>query len=294
MTRIKLEFITPLFNRGAYDDRPEIRPPSIRGQLHWWMRALGGSATDEKAVFGSVHQHFGGRESGVKASKVIVRVAAVQGDGTRDFPALKHKERQGRQANPRKAFAPGTSCELQILERLGGIPDSSRAIFDITLEAWLLMGTLGLRATRAAGSFAWSMIENGPASPETWEAYEARLQHLTRDMKLKVAILSETFADAEAARWVVSDTIGGGDDRQGTTNLERLRDPLGFAKGRNRKTSPLRFRIVQIGTEYRILAVWDGRSAVTGNQPSDLKGVIDLLEQKDKRIGMLLKNSSLG
>ena len=293
MTRIQLEFITPLFNRGAYDDRPEIRPPSIRGQLHWWMRALGGSATDEKAVFGSVHQHFGGRESGVKASKIIVRVADVQGDGTRDFPALKHKERQGRQANPRKAFAPGTTCELQILERLGGIPGNSRAIFNSSLEAWLLMGTLGLRATRAGGSFAWNATECGPVLPNAWEAYDARLQHLTRDTKLNVAILSETFSDAEAARWVVSDTIGGRDDRQSSTDLQKLSDPLGKVFG-GRKTSPLRFRIVRIGKEYRIVAIWDGRSVVTGNQLSDLKGVINLLEQKGKRIGVLLGGSSLG
>ena len=51
----RLEFITPLFSRGAYEDRPEIRAASIRGQLHAWFRVLGGEPADEKSIFGTVH-----------------------------------------------------------------------------------------------------------------------------------------------------------------------------------------------------------------------------------------------
>lgn len=38
----KFEIITPCFCAGANQEQAEIRVPSIRGQLRWWFRALGG------------------------------------------------------------------------------------------------------------------------------------------------------------------------------------------------------------------------------------------------------------
>jgi hypothetical protein len=52
-------------------------------------------------------------------------------------------------------------------------------------------------------------------------------------------------------------------------------------------------RIVGIEEAYRILAVWDGREDVTGNRPSDLHGLIRLLKQRGKALGVLLADSSL-
>lgn len=285
MTKIHLQFITPLFSRGAYEDRPEIRPPSIRGQLHWWLRALGGGPSDERAIFGSVHKDFGGRGAGVSASKVVVRVANASGDDSREFPAMKHKEHLGRQSNPRRAFAPGSSCDLILLERLGGIPQAQRAVWNRTLEAWLLLGTLGLRATRAGGSFVWACdIDPALSPPDSFGDYEKRIAGLTQGTPAKAALLGAEYKSAEEARRDVSDTIGGRDDREGDSDLARVRHPLGRVFG-GRKTSPLRFRIVQINGICRIAAVWDGRSAVTGNRDSDLSGAIDLLKRRGKPIG---------
>lgn len=33
MTSYRITFTAPLFSKGSYDNQPEIRPPSIRGQL---------------------------------------------------------------------------------------------------------------------------------------------------------------------------------------------------------------------------------------------------------------------
>ena len=52
---IDLEFITPLFSHGA-TDQPEIRPASIRGQLHAWFRIMGGDIEAERRVFGGIRQ----------------------------------------------------------------------------------------------------------------------------------------------------------------------------------------------------------------------------------------------
>jgi len=67
----ELKFITPTFLAGADQGRPEIRVPSIRGELRWWFRALGATPADETAVFGGVH-------GGAVRSAVVIRVSNVK------------------------------------------------------------------------------------------------------------------------------------------------------------------------------------------------------------------------
>lgn len=278
MTKYRLSFITPLFSKGSYDDRPEIRPSSIRGQLHWWFRALGGSHADEKSIFGGVH-------GGATASKVVVRVSNINGEiGLAN--TLPHK--QGGQASPKWAYQPGSTCELHISTRLGGLEERLQNAFDRTLEAWLLLGTLGLRATRAGGSFSWEVLTgNGVSLPKTPQEWKARCEVLLEGAPLKFFLIEYLFASAEEARTVVSNTIGGREDQGGADSLSRIRHPLGKISG-GRKTSPLRFRIIQFGSSFQIAAVWDDRGQVTGNRSEDLMNVIQLLQNKDKAIGYFL------
>ncbi len=281
MIRHRITFVTPLFSKGSYDHLPELRAPSIRGQLHWWFRALGGSAAEENATFGSVHS------KPVLASPVVVRVANVSGQ-TAEMNTLPHK--QGGEASPKAAFLAGTSFELLISERLGGLTENRRSVFRRTLEAWLLAGTLGLRATRAAGSFVWEPLDEcSIPMPATTEAFVSRLHSLFDSSPLTVRLLDLPFSSAEEARAVASDTLGGRRDPGGTSDLSRLRDPLGKVfGGRKRKTSPLRFRIVRLEDAFRVVAIWDGRSIVTGNRAEDLYGIAKLLASRGKPIGDLL------
>lgn len=288
MSTYRLEFITPLFSRGSYEDRPEVRPPSIRGQLHWWFRALGGNAADEKAIFGGVHD-------GATASKVVVRVSSLVGTTGR-VNTLPHKN--GDQASPKAAYQVGTKFDLHILSRLGGLDSRRQSALDRTLEAWLLLGTLGLRSTRAAGSFRWEPLpplgDGSFRSPADFAAFEVRCQELLRGAQLRFALLGQNYPAAELARRVVSDTLGGRDDNQGQNDLSQFNHPLGkIGRGGERKTSPLRFRIVGIGNAFRIAAVWDARLAVTGNRPADLAGVISLLQQRKPALGAQLAASAL-
>lgn len=285
MNTYRLEFITPLFSRGTYEDRPEARPASIRGMLHWWFRALGGSASDEKAIFGGVH-------GGATASKVVVRVSSLHGSiGSSN--TLPHKN--GAQASPKQAYQIGTRFDLHILSRLGGLDMRLQSALDRTLEAWLLLGTLGLRGTRAAGSFRWEplppLAEKTFKYPSDFGAFEVRCQELLRGAPLRFALLGQHYSAAEQARRVVSDTLGGRDDREGQGDLYQLNHPLGKAFG-GRKTSPLRFRVVGIGGTFRIAAVWDARMSVTGNRPTDLTGLVNLLKQRKPPLGEQLAAST--
>ena len=58
-----VELVTPCFCAGAAQEAAEIRVPSIRGQVRWWFRALGGGASEEKRVFGGVHPLPGDRDA---------------------------------------------------------------------------------------------------------------------------------------------------------------------------------------------------------------------------------------
>jgi len=290
---IDLEFITPLFSHGA-TDQPEIRPASMRGQLHAWFRIVGGNIEAERRVFGGIRQGRANPQTmpsqgKTLASRVVVRVSDVDGR-IKDIPTLPHK--QGGNASPRKAFDSGTKCRITITDRLGGLSQEDETLLNRAVNAWLLMGTLGYRATRAAGSFVWH-DESFPMPTEP-QAYEDACRDLLdeSEAEAKVAVLAKEYDSAEIARRDISDSLGGRDDRTGQDDLKRLHDPLGRVFN-GRKTSPLKYRIVRLGGKFRILAFWDGRTEVTGNTDNDFYDVVDLLAHRKPRIGEQLKEKFL-
>lgn len=273
---LKLTFITPCFSHGA-TDTAEIRPASIRGMLHQWFRLLGGTFQQESEVFGGVKAGAGTED---KASKVVVRVRDIQG---RQMSANTLPHKSGGEASPRNAYSENTHFTLSISDRLGGLSKEDEKLFRKAVYAWLLMGTLGYRATRAAGSFFWESTTDFPY-PETPDAYDRECQRLVNS-NFMVALLKDTrFYSSDEARRVVSDTLGGRQDPKGKNDLKQLHDPLGKVF-EGRKTSPLKFRIVKFGTTYYIVAIWDNRSVVTGNQKSDFTGIIKLLSERKPKLG---------
>ena len=268
---IPITFITPCFCRGADcsdNGAPEIRSASIRGQLHWWFRAIGGTE-QEKAVFGSIH-------NGAKASPLIVRVKYDSVPKTVTEPTLPHKT--DRPAK-KQAIAPGVSFELRISTRLGGLSPNLEEKFRQALKAWLHFGALGLRATRGGGNFTWD------GAPKTLDDYDAAIKEITSGTKLCAALLNKEYPKAEDARKDITNTLN--DKAFGAAA------PLGRAMG-GRKTSPLRFRVIKFANGvFRIVAVWDGRENVTGNTREDLRAAIRKLRENGKSIGVQLADSSL-
>lgn len=289
MIRLRLTLITPLFSTGANQDTPEIRPSSIRGHLHWWFRALGGTHADEMDIFGGV------TDNGSLASKITVRVSNIHGKlGIKNI--LPHKIPSKNWAL-KSAYSPDTSFDIIITQRLGGLKDKSDA-FMRTLEAWLLAGSFGLRATRAAGSFRWESEHGGIEMPKTPVAYAERLVKIFARTPLKVLFLDTPFTSAEEARKCVSDTLGVNSPGHEENRIVELNFPLGRIANRerlphnqHRKTSPLRFRIVLLSDKYYIIAIWDDCRSVTKNQSRDFEGIVDLLAKRKKRIGDLLKSA---
>lgn len=173
----RIELVTPCFCAGADQTRAEIRAPSIRGQLRWWFRALGGTPEQEADIFGSAAGNSKGQ-----SSRIVVRVRNLERAGewqpwrmTQNDPGgyiwyfatvSGDKKRWYEKGDPRRKFntdgciPPGSTFDLEILYRR---PVES-ALWRSSLQCFLSLGSVGMRATRAMGAIR----PLDPPQPETW------------------------------------------------------------------------------------------------------------------------------
>jgi len=159
------ELITPGFCGGAEPDlRAEIRAASIRGQLRWWFRVLGGfqsltprnTADQEALIFGST----AGDEGNAGALRVQIALpvqstlrnnaddleAGMNSDlGYAIFPLRQFGDNDGK----RGILSEGTAFSVVLTWR--GDPkvwDSIRAL----IAVWTNLGSLGFRSRRTMGA----------------------------------------------------------------------------------------------------------------------------------------------
>jgi CRISPR type III-B/RAMP module RAMP protein Cmr1 len=222
----KIEIVTPCFCRGAYQDTPEIRVPSVRGMVRWWFRALGGTADEEKKIFGGIS---GGR---AETSRLVFRVKNIQTKPAGLMVTLPHK--QGGNANPQAAFKEGAQFTLEVISRLGGLtPSQEKKVFD-ALEVWSLLGSIGLRSNRTGGNL-WP-LENAPSTAQ-------ELAQKLRDHGCRWPIYlasTEIGANLDALRKAATDTLDGNPQIFGRATGGRL-------------SSPLKFKIVRLDTQLHFL-----------------------------------------
>ena len=270
---VEIELISPLFSYGAENRnpaRPEIRVPSIRGMLRWWPEALLGER--------DVIDLWGGAEGdSPRASQIVVRVEEVQRREARQN-LLPHP--CGHQS-PKNCIDPGTRFRLMFGERPGRLKLSQEqeGKFKRVVKAWLLMGALGGRSNRGAGSFKWTC--DGLQGPSSEEDYARAIRELLIGCPLQAALLPGWYDRSEAARIVASDTISGGCGNNALGSISPKRIP-----------SPLKFRIVAVDGRFGIIALWDGRGRANLGR-RDLEVAITALERHPKPIGKALKDSGL-
>ena len=184
--KIDLETVTLLFLGGANSrGQPELRPPSFRGALRYWLRAVLGGALGndldalrcaEAAVFGSTNEEMGG------ASALVLRVIAtklpeaqsyqrqpfqwvtksgkkIRQPTGRDYlywsMAESGSHQRGNYQPPKQYLPSGTPFQLVLSTRPGA--RQAQQAFDETISAlWLLshLGGIGSRSRRTAGSLS--------------------------------------------------------------------------------------------------------------------------------------------
>ncbi len=160
-----LELITPCFCAGADQSRAEIRAPSIRGQLRWWFRALGGTPSQEAAAFGSASGE-GGRSSPLQIRSAVTAAAAPWQPPKVDpnspsayvyyFASVSGKQKgrpgPGPRWTPRGNIPPGSAIEVQLRWTRQVSREAERQL-QTALELWLCLGGMGMRVTRGLGAF---------------------------------------------------------------------------------------------------------------------------------------------
>lgn len=166
------ELITPCFCAGADPAKAEIRAPSIRGQLRWWFRVLGGFKdsqidlrSQESLIFGSVAGNSGG------AGLLTTRIASedlrksvkdstelcdqsLPGAAYLTFPI----QSRNNQYNGRGVIDSG-SFVLQTIWR--GNPELNMPLKAL-ISVFGHLGSLGFRGRRAMGALAFQ--GNSPMS----------------------------------------------------------------------------------------------------------------------------------
>lgn len=190
-----LEFATPALTAGASlkgsDSRAEIRAPSIRGQLRWWYRALGGSPQEEARLFGSVAGEQG------QASTIILRITKIW-DATSNPPEalpINHEFKKVVRAGDIGCADMNRSgylaFNIRAREDCRAII-SERTRFEVNISAprmslgdfqtigqvfrmFAMFGAIGSRSRRTFGCLR--LVEehgNLPARPASWEQFSQR------------------------------------------------------------------------------------------------------------------------
>jgi CRISPR type III-B/RAMP module RAMP protein Cmr1 len=162
-----IEIITPCFCGGAEpSQRAEIRAPSIRGQLRWWFRVLGGFKSlapmpvreQEAMIFGETAGDSG------KAGKLTLRVKSINIQSSqKDADKLGHQRfsdsayltfplesRPPKQEGGRGVLLSG-KFELSLIWR--GSPSLAPCL-QALVAAFTNLGSLGFRSRRAMGALA--------------------------------------------------------------------------------------------------------------------------------------------
>ena len=224
------KLLTACFCGGADNQSApaEMRVPSIRGQVRAWHRELSGAETVNR-IWGST-----AGESG--ASRVaLVWDASVPPRQAQPKPHILPHKNQG----PRPALSAGQSFTLTLQRLVGCSTDDWRAAQD-AIKLWLLIGCLGLRANRAAGS-VWPLDpsqEDRKWVPQTPEQLGKMLRSL--GFRWPVQLVGAPIGTKpEELRRLASDTVKGHSDL--------------FGEIKPRTPSPTKFKVIELAGQPRLL-----------------------------------------
>ncbi len=202
---VELEAVTPLW-RGGASKQAELRPPSLRGYMRYWFRALAGGllGAELKNVWEAEGAVFG---STIRASSVVVRLfgsprtsVTVVGD-VEQLPGLAYMFWSVLQQK-RDAILPGERFRLRLNSRpfpFAPVEVAGRTVgmaesFELAAASlWLLvrLGGAGARSRRGAGTMC------AVAEPAGWPE---RLPSLISKATTPAELAAELGAGLERVR----------------------------------------------------------------------------------------------
>ncbi len=145
-----VELVTPAMIGGAAarqcDTPPTLRPPSLRGHLRFWSRALDAESADGETLANALwgQEELGQRVRLLPATKLGSPGARVAVLATRKATLLTKMP-------PVDMMPPGDKVVLRFAVPAGVRLDRLEAV----LWTWLHLGTVGRRSRRGYGSLQW-------------------------------------------------------------------------------------------------------------------------------------------
>lgn len=269
----QLEFITPAFLAGANQNRAELRAPSIRGELRWWFRVLGGNINQECELFGGL----GSKNEKPIASKVTVRVVEVvpiyeelssfgpmSDFGYIYYFASVSGNREGIRRTQRGAFfAPGTTFKVDITVK-PGVDKISMDLLGKSISAIWGLGTLGLRATRGCGA----ILDHGNVlSAEQFMQWSCSL---STEVVVRRAS-KEIFTSWKKCHEELGAFLRQFRKEYGLSG--KSESALGYSDGRSRESSALRLRPVKVAEGYIPLLVYSDAACQQASIRDKIMGI---------------------
>lgn len=143
----KCEVVTPMFLAGADGSSPELRPPSIKGAMRFWWRAMNGD-TDIDQLRKEEAKIFGVGGGKARRSRIVIKTTHPEWDGVFQSHVLPHKDK-----GLTKAFNPETpqffEVSLSFSHELDDLRyDDLKSLFVLSC----LLGGYGKRSRRGFGS----------------------------------------------------------------------------------------------------------------------------------------------
>jgi CRISPR type III-B/RAMP module RAMP protein Cmr1 len=269
----QIELLTPTFCAGANQASPEIRVPSIKGQLRWWTRAVFGNGKPEYDLFGGVNGRANGYpEQNAVSSPFIMQVRELQQPKTTEANLCPHA---GSRKGHRQAIQSQTQFELRWALRRNPTSETAEVHLEVIVECWLMLGALGARSNRCAGS-VWPV----GYQPTVQQFYEKLDEYNLQMEDMPVKVLGFTEQDPEKLRVIATDTIG-------ASVPSSISKTLGYVHRNERQASALKLKVGRFVDGYRIIAVADLREGRASHD--DLKKSIKQLSNAGKKLGEALE-----
>jgi CRISPR-associated protein Cmr1 len=172
------ETITPMFLAGADGQTPELRPPSIKGALRFWWRAMNAGLVEQKKgkwdyskLKKQEAEIFGGTDEKSGRSQLVLNILSKQPSNNnlvKEKP-LPHKKKGEKGYFEKQAIEVGFKFHIQIGVQKNTIlsAEQVKSLFIV----FSILGGIGNRSRRGFGSFKIEKINNEPFGKEINEKY---------------------------------------------------------------------------------------------------------------------------
>jgi len=269
----ELELLTRCFLGGANPrEVAELRASSIRGQLRWWFRTLGGFAFFKQRIIRQQEGEIFGVAAGdtgqagqlrlqvLRPAQPVVEIIGPQ--QVRDLPNEKYllwpfeQQRQG-EDNPRACLSAGTKFQLRVHWRGNqALWPSIQALVTVFGQ----LGSLGTRSRRAMGALGF--VGSAPDLDKAMNYFAKPSSIIVRQINLTV------HANREAAAATLAVWLKGWRQHGQQSCSWKWHDPKDHNKGGNWRNVNDSAAVASKGFVYARRDHNEGVKILTGNYPA--------------------------